>query len=202
MRHAGNISVEWGYVAPASSFTHTARLIAVAVAVGAIAGAAVVFSLVDRQGVEASEGAVIAARVPASGATNVAQVEHEKTGRAPQAQRLATSSIGQQTSPLAPPPLVSPPKGSTANDSGTTSTTQHSASVAALAESPRMTDVPLAQPGVPGTQAPLAADAGAAQNGANAQKKSPAKPNTASRSTQFPRGPLALLRSFGFRGEN
>jgi hypothetical protein len=48
MRSAGNFSAEWGYLAPAPSFARTARVVLVATAIGAIAGAGVVFSLVER----------------------------------------------------------------------------------------------------------------------------------------------------------
>jgi len=48
MRSAGNFSPEWGYLAPAPSFARTARVILVATAIGATAGAGVVLSLVDR----------------------------------------------------------------------------------------------------------------------------------------------------------
>ena len=47
MRLAGNSSLEWGYLAPASSFVRAARAVVVATAIGAFAGAAVIFSLVD-----------------------------------------------------------------------------------------------------------------------------------------------------------
>jgi hypothetical protein len=48
MRSAGNFSPEWGYLAPAPSFMRTVRVVLIATAVGATAGAAVVLSLVDR----------------------------------------------------------------------------------------------------------------------------------------------------------
>jgi hypothetical protein len=48
MRFAGNFHPEWGYLAPAPSFMRTARIVVVATAIGATAGAAVVLSLVDR----------------------------------------------------------------------------------------------------------------------------------------------------------
>lgn len=54
MRSAGNFGPEWGYLAPAPSFMRTARVILVATAVGATAGAAVVLSLVDRPVAEAN----------------------------------------------------------------------------------------------------------------------------------------------------
>src|SRR3984885_1224402 len=48
MRFAGNFHPEWGYLAPAPSFMRTARIVVVATAIGATAGAAAVLSLVDR----------------------------------------------------------------------------------------------------------------------------------------------------------
>jgi hypothetical protein len=48
MRSAGNFHPEWGYLAPAPSFMRSARIAIVATAIGATAGAAVVFSLLDR----------------------------------------------------------------------------------------------------------------------------------------------------------
>jgi len=48
MRSAGNFNPEWGYLAPASSFARTARVVLVATAIGATAGAGVVLSLIDR----------------------------------------------------------------------------------------------------------------------------------------------------------
>src|SRR5579872_263600 len=47
MRSAGQLHPEWGYLAPALDAMRTARLVLVATAVGATAGAAVVLSLVD-----------------------------------------------------------------------------------------------------------------------------------------------------------
>ena len=48
MRLAENSNLEWGYLAPASSFMRAARAVVVATAIGASAGAAVIFSLVDQ----------------------------------------------------------------------------------------------------------------------------------------------------------
>ncbi len=58
MRSTGNFSPEWGYLAPAPSILRTVRVVLVATAVGATAGAGVVFSLVDRSG---GEGQPVAA---------------------------------------------------------------------------------------------------------------------------------------------
>ena len=62
MRYAGNFHQEWGYLAPAPSFIRTARVILVAAAVGATAGAGVVFSLVGREDTETSVAARTLAR--------------------------------------------------------------------------------------------------------------------------------------------
>ncbi len=48
MRFAGNFHPEWGYLAPAPNFMRTARVVVVATAIGATAGAAVVLSLAER----------------------------------------------------------------------------------------------------------------------------------------------------------
>src|SRR5579864_2916331 len=48
MRLAGNFHPEWGYLAPAPNVMRTARIVVVATAIGATAGAAVVLSLAER----------------------------------------------------------------------------------------------------------------------------------------------------------
>jgi hypothetical protein len=48
MHHAKNSHPEWGYLAPAPNFFRAVRIVLVATAVGATAGAGVVLSLVDR----------------------------------------------------------------------------------------------------------------------------------------------------------
>ena len=68
MRYAGNFHQEWGYLAPAPSFIRTARVVLVAAAVGATAGAGVVFSLVGREDTETSVAARTLAR-PAEAAS-------------------------------------------------------------------------------------------------------------------------------------
>lgn len=59
MRSAGNFNSEWGYLAPAPSFFRTVRVVLVATAIGATAGAAVVVSLIDRPAGEADRAASI-----------------------------------------------------------------------------------------------------------------------------------------------
>jgi hypothetical protein len=58
MRSAGNFSPEWGYLAPAPSFMRTARVVLVATAVGATAGAGVVLSLIDHPEAEGQKTAI------------------------------------------------------------------------------------------------------------------------------------------------
>jgi hypothetical protein len=55
MRCAGNLHPEWGYFVPERSFLRTARLIFVATAIGATAGAGVVFELVSRPSTEKAQ---------------------------------------------------------------------------------------------------------------------------------------------------
>ena len=53
----GEFHPEWGYLAPAPSFVHRARVVLVATAVGATVGAGVVFSRVSRTATETSVAA-------------------------------------------------------------------------------------------------------------------------------------------------
>ena len=50
MRSAGNFHPEWGYLAPAPGFMRMVRIALVATAIGAVAGAVVVVSLIERPG--------------------------------------------------------------------------------------------------------------------------------------------------------
>jgi hypothetical protein len=60
MRSAGNFHPEWGYLAPAPSFMRTARIVLVAMAIGATAGAAVIISLVPRPAADAGNTSIAA----------------------------------------------------------------------------------------------------------------------------------------------
>jgi hypothetical protein len=66
MRSAGNFSPEWGYLAPAPNFMRTARIVVVATAIGAIAGAGVVLSLVDRPAADNDQASVSAHAIVSS----------------------------------------------------------------------------------------------------------------------------------------
>lgn len=114
MRSAGNFNPEWGYLAPAPSFLRTMRVVLVATAIGATAGAAVVISLVDRPTGQGDETAAVAPRaivtsaqaapameVPAAAA---ASVPVKETAAEP---AMAPPSAG--ASAIVPPPASAPP---------------------------------------------------------------------------------------------
>jgi hypothetical protein len=60
MRSAGNFHPDWGYLAPAPSFMRTARIVLVATAIGATAGAAVMISLVQHPATDAADAPIAA----------------------------------------------------------------------------------------------------------------------------------------------
>src|SRR5262249_57128612 len=133
MRSAGNFSPEWGYLAPTPSFARTARVVLVATAVGATAGAGVVFALIERPAEPAKTPlaaraiitgvrptvapamapaasatpvtAAVAAPVPAAPASGSAQ----PVRREPQPE-LRQAAVGAMPPPppSIPPPLSSP----------------------------------------------------------------------------------------------
>lgn len=175
MRFAGNFNPEWGYLAPAPSFMRTARIVAVATAIGATAGAAVVLSLIDRPAsdptADASRTLVVvrslvqpaeAAAPAAPGAQPVAAVSVPATsaqaqlqanaGPAAPADNAAANPPAMQASapvPTQPAPLntakISAPVPS---ESHAVATPAAPAAVASLAESPLATAA-----AVPGTGA-------------------------------------------------
>jgi hypothetical protein len=146
MRFGGNFHPEWGSLAPAPNFMRTARIVAVATAIGATAGAAVVLSLVGspapgpvadagkslvvvRSLVQPAEAAVPAA-APVAAALPVAP--------APKQQASVQPVIAPVMAPVAPPPGVQV-AAPAASDSHSLSTPAAPASVTALAESPPAT---------------------------------------------------------------
>ena len=160
MRFAGNFHPEWGYLAPAPNFMRTARVVVVATAIGATAGAAVVLSLAERsapgamadagktlvvvhslvQPAEAAAPAVapavapVAAAVPAAPVAPVAHVQAsiQPSTTAPVMRQPSAPPVTAGAPPIAPPPAPS--------DSRTVSTSAAPASVAALSESPPVTE--------------------------------------------------------------
>jgi hypothetical protein len=212
MRPAGNFHPEWGYLAPAPSFVRTVRIVMVAAAIGAIAGAAVVFSLVDRPAAEESvaartladpirsaaqpiQSAAVAVSTPAA-AEPKAQPTPQSPRSPPAPQPAADMSGGGQAQSETPSPASFRPDTPAAAESSTSSTVQRPAGITALAEMPAASDA-----------APPPAD------GASAAKK-PAKivafkivpfksvqwgGRAVPRTDQPTKGPLALVRSFGPR---
>ena len=119
MRSAGNFSPEWGYLAPAPSFARTARVVLVATAIGATAGAGVVLSLIDRPG--EPEKTPIAARAIVTG-VRAAAVPTVAASPAPTAAPVTVSTRAKPASPpasvaAAPPERSSPPASVSANTS-------------------------------------------------------------------------------------
>jgi ribonuclease E len=157
MRFAGNFHPEWGYLAPAPNFMRTARVVIVATAIGATAGAAVVLSLAERSApgamadagktlvvvhslVQPAEAAAPAA-APVAAAT-LAPVITPVVTAAPVAP-VAPAKVQASVQPSAPPatasaqpiaPLPAP------SESRTVSTSAAPASVTALSESPPVTE--------------------------------------------------------------
>jgi len=104
MRSAGNFSPEWGYLAPAPSFMRTARVVLVATAVGATAGAGVVLSLADRpaaDGVKTSIAAhaIVTSAQAATPAASSTPSSLPLTGAAPVAAAVPTNVTASAPSP-------------------------------------------------------------------------------------------------------
>jgi hypothetical protein len=117
MRSGGNFSPEWGYLAPAPSFARTARVVLVATAIGATAGAGVVLSLIDRpsepQQVPIAARAIVtsvrAAAVPSvSPAAPVTAAAPPTTATVPQSPAAAAKPGPQPAATAAAPPVVKP----------------------------------------------------------------------------------------------
>lgn len=167
MRFAGNFHPEWGYLAPAPNFMRTARVVVVATAIGATAGAAVVLSLAERsapgavadagktlvvvhslvQPAEAAASAtapvaaataapviasVVAPVAPAAPAKVQASIQPSSPASAPVTRQPSAPPVTASAQPIAPPPEPS--------DSRAVSTSAAPASVAALSESPPVTE--------------------------------------------------------------
>jgi hypothetical protein len=176
MRFAGNFHPEWGYLAPAPNFMRTARVVVVATAIGATAGAAVVLSLAERSApgsvtdagktlvvvhslVQPAEAAAPATVAPLAAATPAPVVIAPVATAMPSAPAVSAKvQVGVQPSapantrqpaappvtasaqPIAPPPAAAQVPAPAPSDSRTVSTSTAPASVAALSESPPVTE--------------------------------------------------------------
>jgi hypothetical protein len=186
MRSGGNFHPEWGYLAPAPSFMRTARIVAVATAIGATAGAAVVLSLAGTSGtgvvtadgerslvvvhsfVQQAEAAPVVARQAVAPPDLAAPVTVPRPASVAASAVPNTQASMQPTNnsfmPLPPAAQISPPA---ASESHSASTPAVPASVAALAEVPPATDVSPASAG----QVTFAPDqTGAARDGGKKQR--------------------------------
>jgi len=133
IRSAGNFHPEWGYLAPAPSFMRTARIVAVAMAVGATAGVGVVVSLV------AAHALVMGVQAAASEATPAMPVN-----TFPAAQPQVNAHVNAQpavVNRMSLPPTSASPASAGTNEASAISTSQVAASVAAVAKAPPVTDV-------------------------------------------------------------
>jgi hypothetical protein len=211
MRFAGNFHPEWGYLAPAPNFMRTARVVVVATAIGATAGAAVVLSLAERAapGAVADAGKTLVvvhslvqpaeAAAPAASATapvaaaTPSPVIAPIVTAAPVAPAKVQASVTPSVQPSIPanPQISAPPVAANAqpfapppapSDSRTVSTSAAPASVAALSESPPVTETspPAATNDVVVSPVPLAP-----------QKDAIKKPAAAGQQPQ--RGPLSAV---------
>ena len=133
MSQSGNFNPEWGYLAPAPGFLRTVRVVLVATAVGAVAGASVVFSLVGHPAEEISVAARTMFRpVEAVSARAIAS---------PLAIQTNTHSPTQHRSQ--PPLAVTGQSANTpSSESSASSTTQVPEGSSALAEAAAATDAP------------------------------------------------------------
>jgi len=136
MRYAGNFHPEWGYLAPAPNFVRTARVVLVATAIGATAGAGVVFSLVGRADTETS----VAARTLAQPA-EPASVQPSLPTPATRPAQAKRAPGGQDHAPRSLAADV-PRAGTSDSESKPSSTTTAPAGIAALAEAPAATGEP------------------------------------------------------------
>jgi hypothetical protein len=160
MRFAGNFHPEWGYLAPAPNFMRTARVVIVATAIGATAGAAVVLSLAERSApgavTDAGKTLVVVHSLvqPAEAAAPTAAPVAAATP-APVMAPIATAAPAAPVAPAAPAKgqasvQPSAPPGTASaqpiaplpapSESRTVSTSAAPASVTALSESPPVTE--------------------------------------------------------------
>jgi hypothetical protein len=182
MRSTGNFHPEWGYLAPAPSFIRTARIVFIAVAVGGMAGASVVFSLVERPVGETSVAARTLARPVEAASVPVGT---------PRAAQMNTQAAIQNQ-----PTKPAPTDGTrAATESSASSSTQPSTSIAAPAE---VAAGAASSAKLPADEAPAAAKAPRVQK--NATKKPHAASRYASRGEQT-NGVRGLRRLFDYQSQ-
>jgi hypothetical protein len=163
MRSAGNFSPEWGYLAPAPSMLRTVRVVLVATAVGATAGAAVVLSLVDHPAGDADRVSVAAHAIVTS-AQAAPAMESARVSAAPIVAPPITAP-NKVTAAVAAPQVVQTPQVQTPQ----VQTPQVQAQQVQAAVQPSDPAQPIAAPAQPGVSAQSATP-----NDANAAAQQPA----------------------------
>ncbi len=158
MRSAGNFHPEWGYLAPAPSFMRTLRIVLVATAIGATAGAVVVVSLVERPGANDDNTSIAAHALVTSTSVVTTPVAASPLAKAaglppspmpvsaPPVRSSAAPALqasAPKKAPSAPPQIALKPVIAASANKSDTATTPPPASVAALAGTPpAVEDVP------------------------------------------------------------
>jgi hypothetical protein len=162
MRSSGSFHPEWGYLAPAPNVMRTARVVAVATAIGATAGAAVVLSLVVGPAASPAadpgktvvvvhslvQPAQAAGPSPTGSATAAPAVVTTPTAEPPAApvtlpqQPISVQASAQSSDMTAPtpPPTTAQPLAPPASESTATATAETPASTSTLAEVPPATE--------------------------------------------------------------
>jgi hypothetical protein len=151
MRSAGNFHPEWGYLAPAPSFMRTLRIVLVATAIGATAGAVVVVSLVERPGADDDNTSIAAHALVTSAPIVTAPVAAGSVGKAAAlAQSPMPTNAQPDHSSAAPTLQASAPK--------TLPSISHQAAIAASTNEPDAASPPPPASMAVSAAAPPAAD--------------------------------------------
>jgi hypothetical protein len=150
MRFGGNFHPEWGALAPAPNFMRTARIVAVATAIGATAGAAVVLSLAGNPApgpmADSGKSLVVVHSLVQPAEAAVATPVTPVAAPAAKQQARAQPAVVPVIAPAVLPPAGVRTAAPAASDSHSLSTPAVPASVTALAESPpATTEAPPAQ---------------------------------------------------------
>lgn len=126
MRSAGNFHPEWGYLAPAPSFVRTLRVVLVATAIGATAGAAVVVSLLARPASGSADSSIAAHALvtgaPAANSDSAAVAAPQAAQASPAAAQALPAAAPAKVAALpAQPVAANPPQAGGSGESAATS---------------------------------------------------------------------------------
>ena len=198
MRHARNFNPEWGCIAPAPNFLVTARFFVVAVAIGAMASAAAVFSLMDRPIAETSVAArtLVQSVEPTLPARSVPLVAQPQT---PSEQTSLSQTGGDAAGAIRR-------QGAAAHaGAGSPARGARPPIAAALAEAPRIMTTEAPPGGILANEFNIAPASEAAPVAAAAPAPPLRKPRAAARHYEprydlMERGPYAFLRQYGSYG--